>query len=216
MQIIARKSIDIGVYVCCPLLLQICFIVKVSLDENIKMIQNFLKDTPILQDDRNVNLEVCNAIGVFVKLLQESGNAAALDTLAYSILKERKLTTDSIIRITPTINNNIQHKRYIQLPRERSCKIASAGESQNSYAREKANMLHNVLKSITPPDTTSDVICSILTQSASKYEFRVFHENSFKLTVLRVVVLQHLTGMTSNKVERLKSGLAVICPLLSD
>ncbi len=191
-------------------------IVKVSLDENVKTIQNFLKDTPILQNDRNVNLEVCNAIGVFVKLLQESGNAAALDTLAYSILEERKSPTDSIIRIMPAISNNIQHKRYIQLPRERSCKIASAGESQNHYDREKANMLHNVLKSITPPDTTYDVICAILTQLASKYEFCVFHENSLKLTVLQVAVLQRLTGMTPNKVEQLKSVLAVICSLLSD
>ena len=32
----------------------------------------------------------------------------------------------------------------------------------------------------------------------------------------QIAVLQTLTGMTANGVERLKSGLSIICPLLSD
>lgn len=119
----------------------------------------------------------------------------------------------SIIRIKPTICKNQYTKNYIQIPSERSCKTTSTDQSRAKYIRHKADILHNVLKSIAPPP---DVIGAILTHLALEYKYRVFNENSVKLTVPQIAVLQTLTGMTANGVERLKSGLSIICPLLSD
>ena len=57
------------------------------MDGDQQSIQAFLKSVPILQGDGNINHEVCKAIGDYLKLLQGSNNASALDTLAYLILE---------------------------------------------------------------------------------------------------------------------------------
>jgi len=89
----------------------------------------------------------------------------------------------SIIRIKPTICEKQHLKIYIQIPSERSCKTTSTDKSWGIYIRRKADILHNVLKSIAPPP---DVIGAILTHLALEYEYRVFHENSMSLLCLRL------------------------------
>ncbi len=115
----------------------------------------------------------------------------------------------SVIRIKPKKRYPIS---YIQMPTERPCKTTSTDRSRGIYITGKADFLQNVMKSMaTPPGLIPD----ILTHLASKFNYCVFHEDSMKLTISQVAVLQTLTGMTSRGVERLKSSLSLICPPLA-